>query len=1078
MDKKKGRNGIRPLKYMSLITLFLCFLVLAGFAAAAYCWNHETTHKKDLTGMALELLNLVEDTTKNQEYSPEIWKEFADFIKWGARDEDLPCLVFQLRETPSPVYYIPYVGPPIETLFTHSLRANNHYGHGIVKGVGLTNSPLPMGDKDTYPLDWAKTNRDLKPEEEFNGGKDWWRGGKPYNWSDKDLDNGNMSWKNAIDRYGYTRESKALAYYTLGFILHLLQDMGNPEHVHDDPHGASSINGFEIYMENNWDKEDKIKPDMTGLRPWRPKDKGVQGGLFSDIDPYFDHLGKLAYSSNRFKGFINDPKKIEKGSDLEKMFDVEEFTQIYNKGPGLVLPAYNPGWRLKNKPGRKGGDRSLELKYFPGLYGREPAGHKGVNSVQQEEGEFWPTSRELENIGKKKVDAKGYYYIELSGDLPHLSGKRDLYPMAYLPSPLDVVKDECKGWEKENPGGAKHLYYFIAKNMAPHIVEHSAGLIQHYFDIVNHPPYVVGVEVTQREDPKYKVYWKDLPEIDDATKKSGEKDPSKYMNELLHPGETYILISFSEPVDKPKVIISTQKGAEELINLQPIMEGTVWRGYFKIPEEGPQSEKVQIIIEASDLNRHYGDEGGQLDPNPETPARRRVSNGGYEWKGYEYKDGGDRNHFLRVIRYPTEVKIKSIYPIVPDMTELTLRKSSDEGTYEISAPNPIRIKADHQVKLDIEYEVSGKPGEQVKVKIEPSIIGWVRYPKEPKPRLRLTPIEKTVTFGYLSNFEAKKTERASLSFNIPYPSQEVWDFRMRDQNHAIRLDLMVNDKPSKSIVIRCAFEVEGPGTDFAGRGDLDIRILLSEKDADKEAYFGEYWCGPVKVILQPLSGQSAPRTKVFGDGELKRYWVWSLDDKQPPVFQNIPLGRYRIVAEVQGSRHNGREYKGPRTGSATVTLFKWNPAHQHAGGFSVDVRLGSVLEEKRSMSQRPSFVKESSVEKEGVEEPKPSYIKKSTTKISARKPKVGDTPTAPSSEKPVMKPSEVATEPLEKKPPPKGLGILGHTMDSVDCEMIRTWFKGDCISKCQGKGCEERCTSEGEQGYRRCMSGEWGKPSK
>jgi len=62
--------------------------------------------------------------------------------------------------------------------------------------------------------------------------------------------------------------------------------------------------------------------------------------------------------------------------------------------------------------------------------------------------------------------------------------------MAYLPTPLKGVEQECEGWRQTENRDGKHLYYFIAKNMAPHIVEHSAGLIQHYFEIVNHPPYV------------------------------------------------------------------------------------------------------------------------------------------------------------------------------------------------------------------------------------------------------------------------------------------------------------------------------------------------------------------------------------------------------------------------------------------------------------------------------------------------------------------------------------------------------------------------------------------------------------
>jgi len=168
----------------------MLFLVLAGFAGVVYCWNHESTHMEHFTGMALDLL---EKSTKNQEYSPEIWKEFAEFIKYGARDEDLPCLAFEIPEAYSGVFppnsiTMDLTGQNYIKLavryYTNFLRANNHYGHGIIRGVGLTYSALGLGDEDVDPLRWAKTNPSFNPKEEFQDGKFWWRGGI-YKWSAK-----------------------------------------------------------------------------------------------------------------------------------------------------------------------------------------------------------------------------------------------------------------------------------------------------------------------------------------------------------------------------------------------------------------------------------------------------------------------------------------------------------------------------------------------------------------------------------------------------------------------------------------------------------------------------------------------------------------------------------------------------------------------------------------------------------------------------------------------------------------------------------------------------------------------------
>ena len=137
-------------------------------------------------------------------------------------------------------------------------------------------------------LTWAISNAKLTPAEEFNGGADW--AIKDWGWSPADVDLGDMSWKRAIERYGYTEDSKRLAYYTLGFLCHLLEDMGDPEHVHDDPHGASGYTGFEWWVGKNWDS---LKPPVLGdLKPRK----------FDTFEGFFRNLALLGYSIDRFQG--------------------------------------------------------------------------------------------------------------------------------------------------------------------------------------------------------------------------------------------------------------------------------------------------------------------------------------------------------------------------------------------------------------------------------------------------------------------------------------------------------------------------------------------------------------------------------------------------------------------------------------------------------------------------------------------------------------------------------------------------------------------------------------------------------
>lgn len=252
---------------MRTVITLVFLLVLVPFA---YVWK-EQTHKLQLTWQAL---NLIEYTYRDT-YPPEIWKMYRPFIEQGAWDEDFPCSN-------------PYLA---SSGLRADIRANNHYQHAL-SGIALTGSPfIGLGDPDVDALTWAHRNAAFDISEEFNGGKQW-EGFSRWGWTAGDVQYGNMSWENAINRYGYTQSSKQLAYYNLGFILHLLQDMGCPEHVHDDPHGASGYNGFEMWIYNHYIRGDALGPDIKRLSPKK----------LPSLDAYFENLSKLAYSIDRFKG--------------------------------------------------------------------------------------------------------------------------------------------------------------------------------------------------------------------------------------------------------------------------------------------------------------------------------------------------------------------------------------------------------------------------------------------------------------------------------------------------------------------------------------------------------------------------------------------------------------------------------------------------------------------------------------------------------------------------------------------------------------------------------------------------------
>ena len=574
---------------------------------SARAWK-EHMHKGQLTPMALDLVKLLHSGT----YPGEIWESFRAFIEQGAWDEDFPCRA-------------------------SGVRATNHYYHPL-SGRGLSDAPwIGLKDPDVDTLTWAISNAKLTPAEEFNGGADW--AIKNWGWSPADVDLGDMSWNRAIERYGYTEDSKRLAYYTLGFICHLLEDMGVPEHVHDDSHGASGYTGFEWWVWKNWDS---LRPPVLGdLKPRK----------FDSLEGFFRNLALLGYSIDRFQAgeLIRGSANLE-STDLGRMFDVR-YDKTWHE---WVLRNYN-GQRILGWSSPGGGTNFINwaFEWNPADYARRPIWTKG-----HDEGEWWPTSVEIP--GSSLNDEKGYYYIELSGELPGepfaaaADPGRNLFPAAFLPSPLPAVADQCSGWRTESAGGL-HLYSLIGSRILPLVVEHTAGLIEHYFDIVNHPPFVRSLQVSQPDGCAYSFYWEDKKEPPRPSKTISDigerllsvefESPTAGWSEVsgLAPGRTLIRITFSEPVQS----VDVKVGGTPVLGF--LDEGeTVWTAEMTIEQNGPPEETQEVSVYAEDKNNHFGNEGGKLDGNPATPARRIGNYPDYRWTNYE--SGGDTHYVLPIKR--------------------------------------------------------------------------------------------------------------------------------------------------------------------------------------------------------------------------------------------------------------------------------------------------------------------------------------------------------------------------------------------------------------------------------------------
>jgi len=509
-------------------------LILANLAVVlcvgswALAWK-ENMHKGQLTPMALDLVKLLHSGS----YPGEIWETFRAFIEQGALDEDFPCRF-------------------------SGVRANNHYYHAIT-GSGLTDAPwLGLRDPDVDALTWAISNAKLTSAEEFNGGADWAFGN--WGWTPADVDLGDMSWKKAVERYGYTEDSKKLAYYST-----------------DRFKGGELVRGSANLASSDLGKMFRVRYDKT----WK-------------------------------EWVLRNPQR-------------KRILGLTSPGGGTNLLNWAFEWNQND-------------------YLRNPIWTKG-----HDQGEWWPTS--LEIPGSRFNDEKGYYYLELSGDLPGepfnaaADPGRNLYPAAFLPSPLPEVAEQCRIWRAPSAGGL-HLYSLIGSRIFPAVVEHTAGLIEHFYDIVNQPPFVRSLEISQPGGPKYTFYWEDKKDPPPPSRTISDisgriltvefESPTGGWTEAvgLGPGKALIRIVFSEPVR----LVDVKVGGATVFGFLDESE-TVWTAEIAIEPNGPPEETREVAISAEDKNNHFGNEGGTLDGDPSTPARRIADYPDYRWTNYESGEG-------------------------------------------------------------------------------------------------------------------------------------------------------------------------------------------------------------------------------------------------------------------------------------------------------------------------------------------------------------------------------------------------------------------------------------------------------
>jgi len=432
---------------------------------------------------------------------------------------------------------------------------------------------------------------------------------------------GRPIWEEAIEKYGEGKKGEG--FLALGRVIHLLEDMSSPPHVHSDAHIdilGSNSNNFEkwCYTSVN-DNQLEFLRQLEG--------RNIKGG-FTSWDRFLIDLAEYTYDAVKIEGhLIRDPEHPGEG-DLVEMF------------PEIAYLKYIP---LKEE------DPSVGYWWIYGV-GYCYSGPK-IKTI-------WETI-----FGKNDdwwrcgpADGGEYYYIEN----PRYAIAYDYRLIPHIGPWANQPKDLCKIWVEDYA-------------LFPLTIEHTSGLMKYFYDIINEPPYVKEVSIKQEGTEIYGAYWKD--QFDSSGKLIG-RTLRPLSGEEINPkiakaGKIVITVTFSEPVYELSAS-DIRVGGRNLDTYPILIDGNVtWQGTFTIPSDGSMDGQQQISILAGDKNEHLTTRnyaGDKLDSNPSTIAKAK-STGNYDWTGYE--PGRDSNHRFHIITRPIIIQ-HSTLPSVPANLDLNV----------------------------------------------------------------------------------------------------------------------------------------------------------------------------------------------------------------------------------------------------------------------------------------------------------------------------------------------------------------------------------------------------------------------
>ncbi|MBW2365009.1 MAG: hypothetical protein JRF25_08065, partial [Deltaproteobacteria bacterium] len=250
-------------------------------------------------------------------------------------------------------------------------------------------------------------------------------------------------------------------------------------------------------------------------------------------------------------------------------------------------------------------------------------------------------------------------------------------------------------------------YIKLTRAVLDPAVEYCAGLMKDFHDIVNQPPYLAEIKITQDAEIKYHAAWKEsfheFPQDKNSFARAYirvlDRSPDiKVKGKTLSADEEATLHLIFGPTAAPKEWIDINS-LKAVIGINTIsgfdrLDESTFIGTFtpRLPEKVRKKENVIIEVYAKDHHQHYPRkglpaEGYALDSKPATPADVGKLEPPYTWKDYE--PGPDRNHTITIERKSSPPIVRSIKllgqgSVYADSTWVDIKKSQKrklkEGT--------------------------------------------------------------------------------------------------------------------------------------------------------------------------------------------------------------------------------------------------------------------------------------------------------------------------------------------------------------------------------------------------------------